>query len=79
MLHIELQGHAIKNHDLLIASGAISSRGSDGMSAVDDDMQAAVRENNNNPKVFMLTHRTGTQAKFTSAACGFNAGDTRTR
>jgi hypothetical protein len=39
---IELQGHAIKNQDLLIASGAISSRGSEGLSAVDEDVEAAV-------------------------------------
>ncbi|KAF7964412.1 hypothetical protein HWV62_8465, partial [Athelia sp. TMB] len=38
----KLQGHAIKNQDLLIASGTVSARGSEGMSAVDDDMQAAV-------------------------------------
>jgi syntaxin 16 len=37
----KLQGHAIKNQDLLIASGTISSKGSEGMSAVDDDMEAA--------------------------------------
>ncbi|KAL4074127.1 t-SNARE [Scleroderma citrinum] len=37
-----LQGHAIKNQDLLIASGTISSKGSEGLSAVDDDVQAAV-------------------------------------
>ncbi|KAF8906528.1 t-SNARE [Gymnopilus junonius] len=37
----KLQGHAAKNQDLLLASGAISLRGSDGMSAVDDDIQAA--------------------------------------
>ncbi|PPQ67290.1 hypothetical protein CVT25_005874 [Psilocybe cyanescens] len=36
-----LQGHATKNQDLLLASGAISLKGSDGMSAVDDDIQAA--------------------------------------
>ncbi|KAL4080372.1 t-SNARE [Scleroderma yunnanense] len=36
-----LQGHAIKNQDLLIASGTISSKGSEGLSAVDDDVQAA--------------------------------------
>lgn len=41
-LSTELQGHAIKNQDLLIASGAISLKGSDGMSAVDDDVAAAV-------------------------------------
>lgn len=40
---LELQGHAIKNQDLLIASGAISLKGSDGMNAVDDDVAAAVR------------------------------------
>jgi len=39
---LELQGHATKNQDLLLASGAISLKGSDGMSAVDDDIQAAV-------------------------------------
>ncbi|KAK0212668.1 t-SNARE [Desarmillaria ectypa] len=33
----KLQGHAIKNQDLLIASGTISLRGSEGLSAVDDD------------------------------------------
>ncbi|PFH51488.1 hypothetical protein AMATHDRAFT_142393 [Amanita thiersii Skay4041] len=37
----KLQGHAIKNQDLLIASGTISLRGPDGLSAVDDDVQAA--------------------------------------
>jgi len=37
----KLQGHAIKNQDLLIASGAISLKGSEGMSAVDDDVAAA--------------------------------------
>ena len=41
-LHPEIQGHAIKNQDLLLASGAISLKGSDGMSEVDDDVQAAV-------------------------------------
>lgn len=38
----ELQGHAIKNQDLLIASGTISLKGPEGMSAVDDDIAAAV-------------------------------------
>lgn len=37
-----LQGHAIKNQDLLIASGTISSRGSEGLTAVDEDVEAAV-------------------------------------
>ncbi|KAK0226094.1 t-SNARE [Armillaria fumosa] len=37
----KLQGHAIKNQDLLIASGTISLRGSEGLSAVDDDVEAA--------------------------------------
>lgn len=36
----ELQGHAIKNQDLLIASGAISLKGSEGLSAVDEDVAA---------------------------------------
>lgn len=40
----ELQGHAIKNQDLLIAAGTISLKGSEGMSAVDDDVEAAVRD-----------------------------------
>jgi syntaxin 16 len=39
----KLQGHAIKNQDLLIASGTISLKGSEGMSAVDDDIEAASR------------------------------------
>ena len=37
----ELQGHAIKNQDLLVASGAISLKGSEGLSAVDEDIEAA--------------------------------------
>ncbi|KAF7315648.1 t-SNARE coiled-coil-like proteiny domain-containing protein [Mycena indigotica] len=37
----KLQGHAIKNQDLLIASGAVSLKGSDGLSALDDDVAAA--------------------------------------
>lgn len=37
----KLQGHAIKNQDLLIASGAISLKGSEGLSAVDEDIEAA--------------------------------------
>ncbi|KIP10855.1 hypothetical protein PHLGIDRAFT_64734 [Phlebiopsis gigantea 11061_1 CR5-6] len=37
----KLQGHAIKNQDLLIASGAVSLKGSEGLSAVDEDMAAA--------------------------------------
>ncbi|PVF99433.1 t-SNARE [Serendipita vermifera] len=36
-----LQGHAIKNQDLLIASGAISLHGSDGLTAVEEDMAAS--------------------------------------
>ncbi|KAF9244909.1 t-SNARE [Melanogaster broomeanus] len=36
-----LQGHAIKNQDLLIASGTISSRGYEGLTAVDEDVEAA--------------------------------------
>lgn len=36
-----LQGHAIKNQDLLIASGAISLHGSEGLSAVEEDMAAS--------------------------------------
>ena len=37
-----LQGHAIKNQDLLIASGTIALKGQEGLSAVDEDLQAAV-------------------------------------
>ncbi|KAJ7647319.1 syntaxin-like t-SNARE protein TLG2 [Roridomyces roridus] len=37
----KLQGHAIKNQDLLVASGTISLKGSEGMSAVDEDVAAA--------------------------------------
>lgn len=37
-----LQGHAIKNQDLLIASGSLSLKGQEGLSAVDDDLQVAV-------------------------------------
>ncbi|KAF8844689.1 t-SNARE [Paxillus ammoniavirescens] len=36
-----LQGHAIKNQDLLLASGTISSSGSEGLTAVDEDVEAA--------------------------------------
>ena len=39
---LELQGHATKNQDLLLASGTISLKGSDGLNAVDDDIMAAV-------------------------------------
>ncbi|GJE92294.1 t-SNARE [Phanerochaete sordida] len=42
----KLQGHAIKNQDLLVASGAISLRGSEGLSAVDEDMAAASASRN---------------------------------
>ena len=37
----ELQGHAIKNQDLLAAAGAVSLSGSAGMSALDEDVEAA--------------------------------------
>ncbi|KAE9411475.1 t-SNARE [Gymnopus androsaceus JB14] len=37
----KLQGHAIKNQDLLLASGTISLKGSAGMNAVDEDVEAA--------------------------------------
>ncbi|KAK7057175.1 syntaxin-like t-snare protein tlg2 [Favolaschia claudopus] len=51
----KLQGHAIKNQDLLIASGTISLTGSEGMSAVDDDVAAAVRLRTS-PVPALLTH-----------------------
>ncbi|KAL4244006.1 syntaxin family protein [Abortiporus biennis] len=37
----KLQGHAIKNQDLLIASGTLSLKGSEGLTAVDEDVEAA--------------------------------------
>ncbi|KIJ18901.1 hypothetical protein PAXINDRAFT_69808 [Paxillus involutus ATCC 200175] len=40
-----LQGHAIKNQDLLLASGTISPSGSEGLTAVDEDVEAAVSTN----------------------------------
>ncbi|KAI0305601.1 t-SNARE [Multifurca ochricompacta] len=39
----KLQGHAIKNQDLLVASGVTSLRGSDALTAVDEDVEAASR------------------------------------
>ncbi|TCD71222.1 hypothetical protein EIP91_011700 [Steccherinum ochraceum] len=42
----KLQGHAIKNQDLLVASGAISLKGSEGLSAVDEDVAAATASRN---------------------------------
>ncbi|KAI1796398.1 t-SNARE [Ganoderma leucocontextum] len=41
----KLQGHAIKNQDLLAASGAVSLKGSAGMSALAEDMEAAAQSN----------------------------------
>jgi syntaxin 16 len=38
----ELQGHAIKNQDLLVASGVTSLKGTDALTAVDEDIEAAV-------------------------------------
>jgi hypothetical protein len=40
---IELQGHAIKNQDILIASGAMALKGSDGMTDLEEDIQAVRR------------------------------------
>ncbi|KII92868.1 hypothetical protein PLICRDRAFT_37664 [Plicaturopsis crispa FD-325 SS-3] len=40
----KLQGHAIKNQDLLIASGTVSLKGSEGMSAVDEDIAAVASQ-----------------------------------
>lgn len=42
----KLQGHAIKNQDLLIASGTMSSKGWEGLSAVDEDVEAAAASRN---------------------------------
>ncbi|PIL34155.1 transporter [Ganoderma sinense ZZ0214-1] len=41
----KLQGHAIKNQDLLAAAGAVSLKGSAGMSALAEDMEAAAQSN----------------------------------
>ncbi|KAH8119417.1 t-SNARE [Phellopilus nigrolimitatus] len=38
-----LQGHAIKNQDLLVASGAVSLKGPEGMSDLDEDVRVATR------------------------------------
>ncbi|KAI9459083.1 t-SNARE [Russula earlei] len=38
----KLQGHAIKNQDLLVASGVTSLKGTDALTAVDEDIEAAV-------------------------------------
>ncbi|KAI0256091.1 t-SNARE [Lactifluus subvellereus] len=38
----KLQGHAIKNQDLLVASGVTSLKGPDALTAVDEDVEAAV-------------------------------------
>ncbi|KAF9520318.1 hypothetical protein BS47DRAFT_1335923 [Hydnum rufescens UP504] len=37
----KLQGHAIKNQDILIASGAMALKGSDGMTDLEEDIQAS--------------------------------------
>jgi len=39
----KLQGHAIKNQDLLVASGVTSLKGTDALNAVDEDIEAASR------------------------------------
>ncbi|KAL5507314.1 TLG2 [Sanghuangporus vaninii] len=41
-----LQGHAIKNQDLLVASGALTLKGPEGMSDVDEDMRIASQNQN---------------------------------
>ena len=40
---IELQGHAIKNKDLLAASGAITLKGADSLDELQEDEQAVGR------------------------------------
>ena len=37
--HSELQGHAIKNKDLLVASGAITLKGADLIDELEDDVE----------------------------------------
>jgi syntaxin 16 len=49
-----LQGHAIKNQDLLVASGVTSLKGTDALTAVDEDIEAAVWA----PFSFCCIHRT---------------------
>jgi hypothetical protein len=65
----ELQGHAIKNQDLLIASGTISLKGSEGMSAVDDDVEAAV--STTSVKGFPPTHPSdfSLEVRFSHRTC----------
>lgn len=41
-LLLELQGHSIKNQDLLVAAGTVSLNSADGVMALEDDMNAAV-------------------------------------
>jgi len=71
----KLQGHAIKNQDLLIASGTLSTKGFDGMSAVDDDMaaahlQASALVENATPDLRMRDHELTEIAKSISDLAG---------
>jgi len=52
-----LQGHAIKNQDLLIASGTITSKGSEGLTAVDEDVQAAQAQIQETDQIHDIQHR----------------------
>jgi hypothetical protein len=54
----ELQGHAIKNQDLMIASGTVSLKGSEGLSAVDDDVEAAASVSRHTAALPSLTTNT---------------------
>ncbi|KAI9572179.1 t-SNARE [Boletus coccyginus] len=51
-----LQGHAIKNQDLLIASGTITSKGSEGMTAVDEDVQAVQAQIQETDQIHLRDH-----------------------
>ena len=46
MLVSELQGHAIKNKDLLVASGAITLKGVDSIDELQEDEQAVSHPDN---------------------------------
>ncbi|KAN0090881.1 t-SNARE [Tylopilus felleus] len=52
-----LQGHAIKNQDLLIASGMITFKGSEGLTAADEDVQAAQAQIQETDQVDDIRHR----------------------
>jgi hypothetical protein len=54
---IELQGHAIKNKDLLAASGAITLRGPESFDELQEDEQAVSTLHNLTPHLSMPASR----------------------